>query len=99
MKKITLFVVALALLFTNLSEALAQKKGKPLYTFPLGVQTYTYRNHLPKDVEGTLDRIQALGITEIEGGAPKATLPNSLRKYAPIGASAFPRPERVTKNW
>ena len=75
MKKLTLLVAGLAIVMAGLTEALAQKKGKPLYTFPLGVQAYTYRAHFPKDVAGTLDRIQSLGITEIEGGAPKGMTP------------------------
>ncbi|CAN5393924.1 sugar phosphate isomerase/epimerase [soil metagenome] len=42
--------------------------GKPLYTAPLGVQAYTFRNSFPKDVAKTLDTIQMMGFTEIEGG-------------------------------
>ncbi len=53
-----------------LEPSLAQS-AKPLYTFPLGVQTYTYRNSFPHGVEATLDTIQALGITVLEGNVPK----------------------------
>lgn len=49
----------------------AVQAQKPLYTFPLGVQTYTFRNHLPKDVAGTLDKIKEMGFTEIESGPPQ----------------------------
>jgi sugar phosphate isomerase/epimerase len=80
MKKLTLLVAGLAIVMAGFTEALAQKKGKPLYTFPLGVQAYTYRAHFPKDVAGTLDRIQSLGITEIEGGAPKGMTPEEFKK-------------------
>ncbi len=80
MKKIPLLVAALVFLLAGLPEAIAQKKGKPLYTFPVGVQAYTYRAHFPKDVAGTLDRIQSLGITEIEGGAPKGMTPEEFKK-------------------
>ncbi len=58
-------------------QAVAQS-GKPVYTFPLGLQTYTYRNSLPKDVPGTLDLIKSLGFKEIEGGAPKGM---SIEEY------------------
>ncbi len=37
----------------------------------LGVQAYSFRNYFPKDIPGTLDRIQAMGISEIEGGSGK----------------------------
>lgn len=46
----------------------AQKSGKPLYTFPFGVQAYTFRKSFPKGVAATLDTIKSMGITEIEGG-------------------------------
>lgn len=53
---------------------------KPLYTFPLGVQAYTFRNHFPKNVAATLDSIKAMGFTELEGGAPKGMTPEEFRK-------------------
>ena len=46
----------------------AQKKGDPVFTGKIGVQAYSFRNYFPKDIPGTLDRIQEMGITEIEGG-------------------------------
>jgi sugar phosphate isomerase/epimerase len=42
---------------------------KPLYTWPLGVEGYTYRNSWPRGVAQTLDTIKMLGFTELEGGA------------------------------
>ncbi|TDB60824.1 sugar phosphate isomerase/epimerase family protein [Arundinibacter roseus] len=80
MKKITIAIAAIVFLLGGLTEVLAQKKGKPLYTHPLGVQAYTYRNHFPKDVEKTLNIIQSLGITELEGGAPKGLTPEQFKK-------------------
>ncbi len=53
---------------------------KPLYTAPLGVQAYTFRNHFPKNVAATLDSIKAMGFTEMEGGAPKGMTPEVFRK-------------------
>jgi len=73
---IRLVVVALA--FSSLSS-LAQKKDKPLYTAPFGVQTYTFRRSFPNGVAATLDSIKAMGITEVEGNAGKIT-PEEFRK-------------------
>jgi len=47
--------------------AIAQK---PLYTAPLGIQAYTFRNSFPISVEKTLDTIRQMGFTELEGGSP-----------------------------
>ncbi|KAB7727975.1 TIM barrel protein [Rudanella paleaurantiibacter] len=66
-----LFAAALLSLSLSAPSLVSAQSGKPVYTFPLGVQTYTYRNMMPKDVVGTLDLIKSLGITEIEGGVPK----------------------------
>lgn len=54
----------LAILFIN-EIASAQK---PLYTAPLGVQTYTFRRSIGNDPVKVLDTIKKLGFTEIEGG-------------------------------
>jgi sugar phosphate isomerase/epimerase len=59
-------VVLIAGLFMGLSPVKAQK---PLYTWPLGVEGYTYRNSWPRGVAQTLDTIKMLGFTELEGGA------------------------------
>ncbi len=66
------------LLFAALSAGAHAQK--PLYTFPLGVQAYTFRNHFPKNVAATLDSIKAMGFTELEGGAPKGMTPEEFRK-------------------
>ena len=62
MKKQTLLV--LAILFLN--EIVSAQK--PLYTAPLGVQTYTFRRSIGNDPVKVLDTIKKLGFTEIEGG-------------------------------
>jgi sugar phosphate isomerase/epimerase len=41
---------------------------KPLYTAPLGIQTYTFRRSIGVDPSKTLDTIKMMGFTEIEGG-------------------------------
>jgi sugar phosphate isomerase/epimerase len=51
---------------------------KPLYTWPMGVEGYTYRNSWPRGVAQTLDTIKMLGFTELEGGARMD--PHAFRK-------------------
>lgn len=41
--------------------------AQSLYTAPLGIEAYTYRNSFPVDIVKTLDTIQMLGFTEMEG--------------------------------
>jgi hypothetical protein len=65
MKKsfISLFVSSLAI--SLLSTVYAQKFGKLLKQTP-GAVSYTFRNEFAKDVPGTLDKVKAMGITNIE---------------------------------
>lgn len=81
MKKFFCLVFLVTLGFAD-AESLFAQSGKPLYTFPIGVQAYTYRNSFPNGVAATLDTIQALGITELEGGNPEGTTPEEFRKMA-----------------
>lgn len=63
-------MLVISLMFVSCSTTSKEgKTGEPIFVAPIGVQTYSFRNYFPKDVPGTLDRIQAMGITEIEGGA------------------------------
>jgi sugar phosphate isomerase/epimerase len=55
-------------------------QAQKLYTYPIGVQAYTFRNHFPKDVAKTLDLIQSMGITEIEGSAQKGQTPEQFKQ-------------------
>ncbi|HTE32887.1 MAG TPA: sugar phosphate isomerase/epimerase [Chryseolinea sp.] len=68
MKKYYGLLLAVMILVADVGVTLAQKKGKPLYTFPFGVQAYTFRKSFPKGIAETLDTIKNMGITEIEGG-------------------------------
>jgi sugar phosphate isomerase/epimerase len=79
MKKNLLALCLAAALMPGATDLFAQK-GSPLYTFPIGVQAYTYRASFPKSVVATLDTIKALGITEMEGGAPKGVTPEEFKK-------------------
>lgn len=79
MRKLLFPLCLLLTLVGCLTDSIAQK-SKSLYSFPLGTQAYTYRNQFPKDLIGTLDKIQSLGITELEGGAPKGITSEAYRK-------------------
>ncbi|MGC1242410.1 MAG: sugar phosphate isomerase/epimerase [Chryseosolibacter sp.] len=81
MKKYTLSILLLAAaMAVEVSSVYAQKKKKPLYTAPLGVQAYTFRHSFPKDVAATLDTIKMLGFTELEGGGGRDMSPEEFRK-------------------
>ncbi len=79
MKKTLFPLCVAATVLLGLTDGFAQK-GKPLYTFPLGVESYTYRNSFPKSVIATLDTIKALGITDMEAGAPKGMTNAEFKK-------------------
>lgn len=65
MKKTTIW----GILFLAMLSVAAQ--AQKLYTYPIGAQAYTFRNHFPKDPIKTLDIIQGMGITELEAGGAK----------------------------
>lgn len=80
MKKNLLFcLLALAWMILP-SESQAQKKGEPLYQAPLGIASYTFRNHWEHGVEKTLDIIEEMGFKEFEGGAPQGVEPAAFKK-------------------
>src|SRR6218665_717352 len=103
MKKI-LFYSLLSLLFV---QGVHAQKKKPLYKAAFAVQTYTYRNVMPKDVPGTLDLIKSLGITEIEGGGAKGVTLEEFKKMCDdrgikipstgTGYEELRRPEEIVK--
>jgi sugar phosphate isomerase/epimerase len=65
MKKNSLNLALLIVIFSVNEFVSAQK---PLYTAPLGVQTYTFRRSIGNDPAKVLDTIKMLGFTEVEGG-------------------------------
>jgi sugar phosphate isomerase/epimerase len=67
MKKISI-LIPICLLFLLIQQESFAQKTPNVYTYPFGVQAYTFRNHFPKGIEATLDIIQKLGFTELEGG-------------------------------
>ncbi|MCW3112169.1 MAG: sugar phosphate isomerase/epimerase [Segetibacter sp.] len=78
MKKILTKLTFIAIAFLFSKTAIAQK-GKPLFTAPLGVQSFTFRKSFPIDVAKTLDTIKMLGFTEIEGGGGRMS-PQEFKK-------------------
>lgn len=73
MKKLLTVLFVSMLLF---DESFAQGN---LYSFPLGVQGYTFRRSLPFTPEKTLDTIKMMGFTEMEANPGKLT-PQAFRK-------------------
>ena len=65
------YSVLSTLMCLMLSYSVFCQEGTPIFEAKIGVQAYSFRNYFPKDIPGTLDRIQAMGITEIEGGSGK----------------------------
>lgn len=49
-------------------RALAADSGPAVHGAPVGLQLYSLRQHMPKDVPGTLAKIRAMGLREVEGG-------------------------------
>jgi len=62
-------LLIMILLLSSCSYPKEGKKGESVFIAPVGVQAYSFRNYFPKDIPGTLDRIQSMGITEIEGSS------------------------------
>ena len=57
----------------------SENAGEPIFIAPIAVQAYSFRNYFPKDAIATLDSIQEMGITEIEGMGGRLT-PETYRK-------------------
>lgn len=91
MKRIPSCLVIFLGLFLVVNQAVyAQPSSKNLYTYPFGVQAYTFRNHFPKDVAGTLDKIQKMGITEIETSGAKGVSDEEYKKMCDARGIAIP---------
>ncbi|MEO8860226.1 MAG: sugar phosphate isomerase/epimerase [Ginsengibacter sp.] len=63
-----LFTTVLLVSFLSTSGNIFAQSSKPLYTAPLGVEAYTFRKSFPINIAKTLDTIQMMGFTEMEGG-------------------------------
>jgi sugar phosphate isomerase/epimerase len=60
-------IVVFIFLFS--STFLFAQREKSLYTAPLGIEAYTFRVGFSKDIVSTLDTIQQMGFTEMEGNS------------------------------
>ncbi|MBX3256354.1 MAG: sugar phosphate isomerase/epimerase [Chitinophagaceae bacterium] len=66
----------------------------PAFCQEIGVQLYTFRNQIPKDIPGMLEKISKMGIRELEGGGSyglpvdefKALLKKNDLKIVSVGA-------------
>jgi sugar phosphate isomerase/epimerase len=74
----TRFILVASLAITLLFNEIASAQ-KPLYTAPLGVQTYTFRRSIGNDPAKVLDTIKMLGFTEVEGGGGRIA-PEDFKK-------------------
>jgi len=73
------------------SEILKPEAGDAtgLYKDSFGVQAYSFRNYFPKDMIGTLDKIQEMGITKIEGDGGRIP-PEEFRKLCAARGISVP---------
>jgi sugar phosphate isomerase/epimerase len=69
------FLILCGLIFIFLSggSSLFAQRTKPLYNAPLGIEAYTFRFGFAKDPVSTLDSIQRMGFTEMEGSGAGMT--------------------------
>ena len=87
MRTNSIFLVKLLVLILISASAVAQTD--------IGVQLYTFRNQIPKDVPGTFEKISKMGIRYLEGGGTfgmsmddfKAMLKKNNLEVVSIGAS------------
>ncbi len=80
MKRI-LYLSFSAIMCFGMQHVIQAQKGKSLFPETPGVQTYTYRFSMKKDVGATLDTIKSLGITVLESSTnPEGMSPEAFRK-------------------
>jgi hypothetical protein len=80
MRKITCLLFSAVFISFGITEVFAQK-GKALFPQAPGMQTYTFRDSMKKDVAATLDTIKSLGITVLESSTnPNGLTPEAFRK-------------------
>lgn len=66
LRRIALLVFALVSWLGVSSNGISVRAAEPIFPEMPGMVSYTYRNQFSKDVEGTLDKIRALGIQDME---------------------------------
>jgi sugar phosphate isomerase/epimerase len=83
MRTLGTLCLLLALAALRPAAAPAQTGDQPLFTSPIGVQMYSFRNVTPEiGIEAVLDMIRDMGMTEIEGGPPRGMSPEEFRRLA-----------------
>jgi sugar phosphate isomerase/epimerase len=88
MKKILAWTVFAMMFVFNAAVVMAQS-GNPLYTAPLGIQTYSFRNSFPNGIEKTLDSIKMMGFTELESGT-QGLSPEEFKKLCDARGFTIP---------
>src|SRR6185503_12573320 len=74
------FLLSLCFVVSGFLSAGAQNGS--LFTAPIGVQAYTYRDSWGKGVVPVLDTLKTLGITEVEGPGPGIVTPEEFKRLA-----------------
>lgn len=81
-----LVVITLALIIsctatkdTKSGDLQSRVDHQGLFKDDFGVQTWSFRNYFPKDMIGTLDKLQEMGITKVEGDGGRIP-PEEFRK-------------------
>ncbi|MCB0841257.1 MAG: sugar phosphate isomerase/epimerase [Bacteroidetes bacterium] len=85
----TIFLVLTIFSLSNCMSTSENNQGEPVFVAPVGAQAYSFRNYFPEDMIGTLDRIQAMGIKEIEG-VPGNVDPVDFRKLCDERGMSIP---------
>jgi len=62
---------------------------KGLFKDDFGVQTWSFRNYFPSDMLGTLDKLQEMGITKVEGDGGRIP-PEEFRKLCEARGISIP---------
>lgn len=89
MKNFSLVAILLLVGISCSTTSKIGKTGDPVFVSPFAVQTWSFRNYFPKDMIGTLDRIQKMGITEIEGDGGKIP-PEEFKKLCMARGISIP---------
>lgn len=96
MKKLLLLLSAFAIVGCSTTSSLSESKTSVsqnnktgLFKDDFGIQAYSFRNYFPKDMIGTLDRIQEMGITKIEGDGGRIP-PEEFKKLCAARGISIP---------